>query len=272
MTQMRSGILTVTGLVSLTVFAMSSLFTMACEDNTLKYVPHSAYSGAVKPDLPAVPALPPPEAYKKGDVWTVMGLQHHLNSPNHVKEVDGKMLSAEGFVVKVYTPDEPKEYAGCINPIKGRAPTAKEPFPKEKKCEDIISTTEPPHFWIADNANEKSEAKMIAVYGYYSSAIQAYIGREEYKTKNRLDKLLTLKCDSEMYSDNNYGACIYIFGEPKVGAKVKIKGKFAITFNAGTTSNAVSPFGIFDVTMKPNVVEHGFIDVDPAQVDNIALR
>src|ERR1700737_2647964 len=86
------------------VVGLSTLLT-GCSDRP-KYVPVPAYSGA-KASLPKVPAVPGPNTWKNGANWTVYGVQHSLNNPRHLKDVNNAVLTIDGYVVDVYRATEP---------------------------------------------------------------------------------------------------------------------------------------------------------------------
>lgn len=235
--------------VSSTAFVLAlSALTSGCK-KPVTYKPEPAYSGA-KASLPAVPKLPPASAYKNGANWTVYGLQHQLNSPRHAAEVNGKPVTIQGYVVKVYEPVEPPGKEGCIYPHKKHLPTAKEPNPKGVDCAFIAKEVEPPHFYIADSKDEKNPAKMIKVMGYFCSYIQLFFAYDWYKTHDP-DKVKDPKDrEAELFVDNLCSTQVpnTFLGEPKVGAKVTVSGQFGSKYEEGSGGRAVSPFGIVDVT------------------------
>lgn len=214
----------------------------------LKYKPEPAYSGA-KANIPKPPQIPTPASFKVGSNWTVYGIQHQLNNPRHRAEVDMKPASVEGYVVQVYRPKEPAGKEGCVFPTKKHPPTAKEPNPKGVDCAPVFTgpnRVEPPHFYIADNKDEKNPAKMIKVMGYASSFIQQYLARDYYKGKDA-EKIAAMK-EEDRYLDNNYSSYITILGEPKIGSKVIVSGQFGAHYEEGQGGRAASPYGIIDVT------------------------
>ncbi|GAC1352953.1 MAG: hypothetical protein NVS3B20_16820 [Polyangiales bacterium] len=218
-----------------------SLLLGACGEKP-KYKAEPTYTGA-KASVPKVPQLPSVSTFKDGSAWTIYGLQHQLNNPRHRAEVDGKPAVVTGYVVDVYRPVEPPGKQGCVYPPKKSPPTSKDPTPKGVNCD--LKGIEPPHFYIADNKDEKNRAKMITVMGYASTFIQQYQARDWYK--NAAHKIDSTKED-DLYMDNNYSSHITILGEPKVGSKVTITGQFAAKYEEGQGGRRVEPLGIIDVT------------------------
>lgn len=263
---------TSTLLASTAIVLGASVLVGGCGEK-VKYKPEPAYSGP-KPSLPKVPQVPATTTWKNGTNWTVYGLQHQLMNPKHRKEVDGVPAVIEGYVVKVYRPTEPAGKEGCIYPQKKAAPTSKDPTPKGVQCDTV--KYEPPHFFIADNKDEKNPAKMITVMGYASSYIQQYMAVDQYKKKNvlekgdrvkTLEKITALK-DDDKYLDNNYSATITILGEPKIGARVVVSGQFAARYQEGQGGTRVVPYGIIDVTSH----KKGKIDYKEGEEEMIDLR
>jgi hypothetical protein len=245
---MRRAAATIAVATSTLVVLGSSLLLTGCGDKA-KYKPAPAYSGP-KASLPKVPSIPSPATFKEGNAWTIYGIQHQLNSGRHRAEVEGKAdTTITGYVVDVYKPTEPKDKEGCIFPTKKHPPTSKQPYPPGVTCDEKggpLSKVEPPHFWIADKADEKNRAKMVIVMGYVSSYIQQEMARECYKTK---------KCklegkEDELYMDNNYSSYITVLGEPKIGSKITVTGYFGTRYAEGQqpTGPLVTPFGVIDVS------------------------
>ena len=212
-----------------------------CGDK-LKYKAEPAYAGT-KASIPKPPSIPAANTYKDGASWTVYGLQHQLNNPRHRAEVEGKPVSINGYVVDLYRPKEPAGKEGCIYPQKRALPTSKEPTPKGIVCDTV--KYEPPHFWIADNKDEKNRAKMVEVMGYASSYIQHYMARDWYK--GGAHKIDSPKED-DLYLDNNYSSHITMLGEPKLGSKVTVSGQFGSKYEEGQGGRLTTPFGVVDVT------------------------
>ncbi len=263
---------------SLTLLATSSLvlgistLVGGCGEK-IKYKPEPAYSGP-KASLPKVPQVPPTTSFKTGTNWTIYGLQHQLMSPKHRKSVDGVPAVVEGYVVGIYRPKEAAGKEGCIYPQKKAAPTSKEPTPKGVLCDTV--KYEPPHFFIADNKDEKNPAKMVTVMGYCSSYIQQYMARDQYEKKNLIEKgdraktmeKITALKDEDKYQDNNYSSTITILGEPKIGARVVVSGQFASRYQEGQGGTRVVPYGIVDVTSH----KKGKIDYKEGEEQMIELR
>src|SRR5260370_36994666 len=113
------------------VFVVSALLS-GCGEHP-KYVPLPAYSGA-KASLPKVPQVPGPNTWKNGANWTIYGVQHSLNNPRHLKDVNNVVLTIDGYVVDVYRAVEPPGKEGCVYPNKAHPPTAKVPYPPGKGC------------------------------------------------------------------------------------------------------------------------------------------
>ncbi|MFI5298811.1 MAG: hypothetical protein ACHREM_12005 [Polyangiales bacterium] len=217
--------------------------SVGCKDK-VKYKPEPAYSGE-EANLPAVPKIAVASTFKSGADWTIYGVQHQLNNPRHKSEVEQKDLSITGFVVKVYRPEEPKGKEGCVYAQKKHPPTSKEPYPPNMDCTKLVPQPEPPHFWIADKKDEPNPAKWVMVEGYASTFIQQAMARDWYSKGGH--KIDSTKAD-DLYLDNNYSSQITILGEPKIGSKVVVSGKFGSFYQEGMGGKAVSPYGIIDVT------------------------
>lgn len=250
------------------VVLASSVLLSGCGDRP-KYKPEPAYSGA-KASLPKVPPVPGPATWKSGADWTVYGVQHSLNNPRHIKDVNNQVLTIDGYVVNVYHPDEPAGKEGCVYPTKAHPPTSKQPYPPGKTCDEKtgpLAKVEPPHFFIADKADEKNPAKWVEVMGYASSYIQEYMACDCYKSNKC--KLGSTKPDDQAL-DNNYSSNIIYIGEPKVGSKVSVTGFFGTRYAEGSqpTGPLITPFGVVDVTTtkkgKITCQDCGIVDVQTA--------
>jgi hypothetical protein len=253
---------------TLAVLGISTLLS-GCGDHP-KYKAEPAYSGA-KASLPKVPQVPGPATWKNGANWTVYGVQHSLNNPRHLKDVNNVVLSIEGYVVDVYRPTEPPGKEGCVFPQKSHPPTSKQPYPPGKTCDEKtgpLAKVEPPHFWIADKADEKNPAKWVQVEGYVSSYIQAYQACDCYKSNKC--KIGSTKED-DLALDNNYSSVVTYLGEPKVGSKITVTGFFGTRYAEGSqpTGPLITPFGVIDVTShkkgKLQCDNCGVVDVTTAQ-------
>jgi hypothetical protein len=230
-------------IVAPTLLVLSACALLGGCGDKVKYKPEPAYSGA-KANIPKPPAIPAPNTYKDASgSWTIYGLQHQLNNPKHRAEVEGKPATIAGYVVDIYRPKEPAGKEGCIYPQKRAVPTSKEPTPKGVVCDTV--RYQPPHFWIADNKDEKNPAKMVIVEGYASSFIQQYMAKDWYKDGSK--KIDSTKED-DLYLDNNYSSHITILGEPKMGSKVVVTGQFGSKYEEGQGGRFTTPFGILDVT------------------------
>ncbi|GAC1553618.1 MAG: hypothetical protein NVS3B10_15340 [Polyangiales bacterium] len=232
---------------TLSVLAISTLLG-GCSDRP-KYKPEPAYSGQ-KASLPKVPPVPGPATWKNGSNWTIYGVQHSLSNPRHRKEVDNAVLTLDGFVVDVYRPQEPAGKEGCVYPNKAHPPTSKQPYPPKANCDEKggpLAKIQPPHFSIADKADEKNPAKWVTVMGYASSFIQAEMACDCYKTNKC--KMGSTKED-DLALDNNYSSNIVYLGEPKLGSKITVTGLFGTRYSEGSqpTGPLITPFGVIDVT------------------------
>jgi hypothetical protein len=103
----------------------------------------------IRPNLPAVPSVPPPRhkiQYDDG-TWSVYGLRKRLRQ-NINEEVRVK-----AFVVKVFTP---------------------EPCPEGRTCPPASM----PHLWLGDDQDETSERKLLRLVGYAQSQQEMDTARE----------------------------------------------------------------------------------------------
>jgi hypothetical protein len=181
------------------------------------YQPQPAYSGR-SPDLPALPALPS-WPVKVGDAYTVRGATHHLRSRFHHDDVEGKTISIVGYVVRTNYDAAPVcavHRTGVGDPSSCRAPV--------------------PMFAIADEKGETGTA--IDVMGWASNFAQIFtlIDAIDKAPKGREAKV---RLRDELWGDELPNPL------PNVGAKVKVTGKYAITFTRATGGVASNPrYGI----------------------------
>ncbi|MEO7094976.1 MAG: hypothetical protein ABI175_17085 [Polyangiales bacterium] len=233
-----------------------------CVDDGVRYEPQPLYSGP-KGVLPTVPRVPGVDTYHDGAAWTVYGLQHQLHNPNHRAEVDMKPASVIGFVVDVYRPTEPTGKAGCIYPTKKHPPTWKHPTPPGVDCSKVSFM--PPHFSIADRADEKNPAKWITVMGYASTYIQQAMAVAYYDAHPKVQ--IGSAKEDDLYMDSNYSSFITILGEPRLGSRVTVSGLFGHEYVEGQGGRRSVPSGIIDATSFKN----GKIECDQC-IDRLPLR
>ena len=200
--------------------------SLACGPEEKPYEPKPAYSGK-KPSLPAVPTLPN-KAKKEGDAYTVWGAIHDLRSVVHERDFDDKDTTLVGYVVKTnygetcaseneQGPDEKFCVPECAIHKTGKAdpPDCKAPVPT---------------FWIAETKDETDiDGKAIPVKGWASNFAQMYSLIEG------LDK-----DDEASLMDEFFGHDLPT-PLPNVGGKIKVTGRYGITYTKSTGGAASNP-------------------------------
>jgi hypothetical protein len=199
-----------------TLISVLCLGAFGCGQEEVKYEPRGASSGA-KAALPPAANLPK-RALKNGDVWTVWGASYSLRSRVHRKDVAGKRLSIQGYIVKSNMTDAPEcavHKAGKADPESCRAPV--------------------PAFWIGD-AKDSPEADSIKVMGWASNFAQIFDAIDEFdKGKENAE-----------YNDSNWGVKVPN-PLPAVGAKVTVTGQYGVSFSKASSGAEADPFmGVID--------------------------
>jgi hypothetical protein len=203
-----------------------ALTTLSCDDDSDKYKPIPAYSGA-KASLPPVPQLPT-NPIRVGDSYSVYGAIHQLKSRYHSAEVTAKDISITGYIVDTNIPTAP----ACAVHATG------------KKDPDDCKT-EIPTFWIADAKGDKSGQK-IRVMGWASNFANVYDAMQKYKDLKEPPKPPPTPDQAGkpgfLVQDELWAVSIP-YPLPAVGAKVKVTGRYGVIFgksSAGLVSDPAS--------------------------------
>lgn len=199
-----------------TLISALCLGALGCGQDEVKYEPRPAASGA-KASLPPAANLPK-RPLKNGDTWTVWGASYSLRSRVHRKEVAGKRLSIQGYIVKSNMTDAPEcavHKAGKADPESCKAPV--------------------PAFWIGDT-KDAPEADSIKVMGWASNFAQIFDAIDEFdKGKENAE-----------YNDSNWGVKVPN-PLPAVGAKVTVTGQYGVSFSKASSGAEADPFmGVMD--------------------------
>lgn len=209
----------------------------ACGGSDEPYKAAPAWSGR-KPTLPAPPSLDN-KPIKQGDAYTVHGATHHLRSRIHEKDVNGKEITIEGYIVASNIEDAP---ACAIHPV-GKA--------DPEGCKSEV-----PSFYIADNKGDGEGAPRIRVLGWAKNfatvfdAMKAYKGKTSKPEPAIQDDMLSVEVP---------------FPLPAVGAKVRVTGTYGYTFTKLTTGLVSDPKnGVLTYT-KIDVLEQA---AEPAAFKN----
>ena len=187
--------------------------TVACGDNDKPYQSAPAWSGR-KPNLPAPPA-PEAKPLKAGDSYTVYGASHLLRSRIHEKDVNGKEITIEGYIVQSNTEDAP---ACVIHPV-GKADA--------EGCKSEV-----PSFYIADQKTDDPNQPRIRVLGWAKNfatvfdAMKLYAKSKDKPKEALQDDMLTVEVPYPL---------------PAVGAKVRVTGTYGYTFTKMTTGMVTDP-------------------------------
>src|SRR5580700_5985544 len=203
-----------------------ALTTLSCDDESDKYKPTPAYSGA-KASLPPVPQLPT-NPIRVGDSYSIYGAIHQLKSRYHSTEVTAKDISITGYIVDSNIPTAPL----CAVHATGK----KDP----DDCKTDIPT-----FWIADAKGDKSGQK-IRVMGWASNFANVYDAMQKYKDLKEPPKPPPTPDQAGkpgfLVQDELWAVSIP-YPLPSVGAKVKVTGRYGIIFgksSAGLVSDPAS--------------------------------
>jgi hypothetical protein len=205
----------------------AALVTTGCGDEEKRYIPKPAYSGK-KPSLPAVPTLPN-KAKKEGDAYTVWGAIHDLRSLVHEADFRDKDISLVGYVVKINWADL------CKDEMKPASGDDKHCIPEcvvhKTGKEDVAGCQRPiPTFWIAESKDEKDiDKNAIAVMGWASNFAQIYTFVEAID-----------KDDESDLSDEFFGHDL-MKPLPNMGGKIKVTGRYGITYTKSTGGAASNP-------------------------------
>lgn len=156
----------------------------------------------VKPNLPAVPTLPPPPypIQHPDSSYSVYGLRRAMR-----RTIDTD-VTVTAYIANVFVPPEcPKGKAKCPRPPA-------------------------PHIWVADAANETDPQKQLLVAGYAEN--QAAI--DEALRDAKRGKKRSASADKEM-ADMGLLPVPVDFNP---GAKIKVKGRFSFVSGSGFQSSA----------------------------------
>jgi hypothetical protein len=196
--------------------ALASAFA-SCDGNEVKYTPKPAPT--VKANLPSVPSIPQ-RPIKNGEAYTVWGASYHLRSRVYNSSVAGKDIVLEGYIVKTNLPEAPE----CAVHETGKE--------DPEDCKPPIPT-----FWIADS-KDAPLGEAMKVMGWASNYAQIYDAVKEYKKRER-HPTKTEK-DEEPLMDAFWGVALPD-PLPVKGAKVRVKGEYAMTFTKATTGAEADP-------------------------------
>jgi hypothetical protein len=199
---------------SVPLLALYAVYGVGCSEEQVKYEPRPAVSGA-RASLPAVPNATQ-KPVKNGDAYTVWGASYYLRSRVHRKEVNGKKISLNGYIVKTNLPEAPE----CAVHRTGKA--------DPENCKPPI-----PAFWIGD-AKDAPLSDSIKVMGWASNYAQIYDAIEDYRN---------LKPDEQpkkLTQDELWGVQIP-YPLPAKDAKVTVSGDYSTTFTKSSTGAEANP-------------------------------
>ena len=211
---------------AIVAISLSASLLIGCGPEEKPYQPKPAYSGK-KPSLPAVPTLPN-KAKKDGDAYTVWGAIHDLRSVVHQNDFQDKDTTIVGYVVKtnfeVACKEEMKRTPGeghCV-------PTCA--IHKTGKADPAECKAPVPTFWIAETKEEKDWQKnAISVKGWASNFAQIFTMVEG------LDKDDEAKLQDEFFGHDLPTPL------PNLGGKVKVTGRYGVTYTKSTGGAASDP-------------------------------
>jgi hypothetical protein len=193
--------------------SICALLATACGPKEKPYKQKPAFSGS-KPTLPGVPTLPN-KAKKDGDAYTIWGASHDLRSRVHRDSFTDKDTTLVGWITKTNFADVPE--CAVHRTGKGDPPDCHAPVPT---------------FWIADTKDEKEA--LIPVMGWASNFAQLFSMIEEIDKKEEEAEL----------NDEFFGVALPN-PLPNTGAKVKVTGRYSVTYNRSTSGTASNPkYGI----------------------------
>ena len=190
--------------VALLSFASSAALA-ACGNTDEPYKPAPAWSGK-KANLPPPPTLST-TPIKAGDAYTIFGAVHQLRSRYHTKDVTKDPITITGYIVESNIPDAPE---CAIHPTGKQDPD---------NCTPPI-----PSFWIADTKGDTKGLK-IRVIGWARNFAVVYDAIKKYNSVKEPPK--------ELVKDETLSVDVP-FPLPAVGAKVKITGKYGVTWSGGS--------------------------------------
>jgi hypothetical protein len=199
-----------------TIISVLCVGAVGCGSDDIKYEPKPAASGA-KASLPPAANLPK-RPMKNGEAWTVWGASYSLRSRVHKKDVQGKRLAIQGYIVKSNMADAPE----CAVHKGGKA--------DPEDCKPPV-----PAFWIGDT-KDAAEADCIKVMGWASNFAQIYDAIAEFdkgkENAEHLDSFWGVKVPNPL---------------PAVGAKVTVTGIYGTTFSKASSGAEADPFmGVID--------------------------
>ncbi len=189
----------------------------ACGREEVKYKPRPAPRNQIT--LPAVPNVPQ-TPIKRGDVYTVWGASYSLRSRVYHKDIEGKPLTLEGYIVNTNLPEAPE----CAVHKGGKA--------DPETCKPPVPT-----FWLGDDKNS-SRKDSIRVMGWASNYAQIFDAIKEIDEKG----------DKAEPKDTFWGKDIPK-PLPAKGAKVRVTGPYSTTFTGASTGAEADPImGILTYT------------------------
>ena len=189
----------------------------ACGREEVKYKPRPAPKSQIT--LPAVPNVPQ-TPIKRGDVYTVWGASYSLRSRVYHKDIEGKPLTLEGYIVETNLAEAPE----CAVHKGGKA--------DPENCKPPVPT-----FWLGDDKTT-SKKDSIRVMGWASNYAQLFDAMKEIDEKGE-------KADPK---DTFWGKDIPK-PIPAKGAKVRVTGPYSTTFTGASTGAEADPImGILTYT------------------------
>jgi hypothetical protein len=211
---------------TLVAVGIAASLLVGCGPEEKPYKTKAAYSGK-KPSLPAVPTLPK-KAKKEGDAYTVWGAVHDLRSIVHENDFSDKDTTLVGYIVKTNfqnkCKDEFKRGAGEDDCVPECA------IHKTGKADPPECRAPVPTFWIAESKDEKDTKKnAIPVKGWASNFAQIFSLIEG------LDK-----DDEAALMDEFFGHDLPT-PLPTVGGKIKVTGRYGVTYTKSTGGAASNP-------------------------------
>ena len=196
----------------------------ACGREDVKYKARPAPKSQIS--LPAVPNVPQ-TPIKRGDVYTVWGASYSLRSRVLHKDIEGKPLTLEGYIVDTNLAEAPE----CAVHKGGKA--------DPENCKPPVPT-----FWLADEKNA-SRKDSIRVMGWASNYAQLFDAIKEIDEKG----------DKADPKDTFWGKDIPK-PIPAKGAKVRVTGPYSTTFTGASTGAEADPImGIMTYTKVETLEE-----------------
>ena len=196
----------------------------ACGREDVKYKARPAPKSQIS--LPAVPNVPQ-TPIKRGDVYTVWGASYSLRSRVLHKDIEGKPLTLEGYIVDTNLAEAPE----CAVHKGGKA--------DPENCKPPVPT-----FWLADDKNA-TRKDSIRVMGWASNYAQLFDAIKEIDEKG----------DKADPKDTFWGKDIPK-PIPAKGAKVRVTGPYSTTFTGASTGAEADPImGIMTYTKVETLEE-----------------